>query len=219
MLQQGPCSCGRGDEDRARSDEHREPHNIGRRIEEATDGSGRGVGKRVKSEIGGDDGNQAACQQCRGVEEPRGVVLQRTEREDHRREPERRKTGDIVATKTGGDEIQPDIAEQEAGIASNEGPRHPWAKSLRDGHVVGERAERKIGDDCRGADGDLHCEDRVVALGMRDHGNGEYRAQAQRHPHSKLPDDPFGAPLRVGEQRLHSLIHALNARECARLIV
>jgi hypothetical protein len=54
---------------------------------------------------------------------------------------------------------------------------------------------------------------------MRDHGNGEYRAQAQRHPHSKLPDDPFGASLRIGEQLLRPLIHAFNARECARLIV
>ncbi|HWX86254.1 MAG TPA: hypothetical protein VNZ48_21865, partial [Xanthobacteraceae bacterium] len=51
-------------------------------------------------------------------------------------------------------------------------------------------------------------EDGVVALGVRDHRNGEDRAQTQRYRHSKLPDDAFGAPLRVGEQRLRSLVHA-----------
>ena len=117
-------------------------------------------------------------------------------------------TGDIVAGQTGGDKIQPDIAEQETGIAGNEGPRHPCAKSVRDGNVMGEHAEHEIGDDRRGGDSDLHREDRVIALGVRGHGNGEDRTQAQRHRHSKLPDDPFGASLRIGEQRLRPLVHA-----------
>src|SRR5439155_8599092 len=58
------------------------------------------------------------------------------------------------------------MGEQETGIASNERPRHPWAKSVRDGEVIGKRAEREIGDDCRECGGDLLGADGVVALGM-----------------------------------------------------
>jgi hypothetical protein len=54
------------------------------------------------------------------------------------------------------------------------------AKSVRDGNVIGEHAEHEVGDDRRGGDSDLHREDRVTALGVRDHGNGEDRGQPLR---------------------------------------
>jgi hypothetical protein len=63
----------------------------------------------------------------------------------------------------------------------------------------------------------LHHEDRVIALGVGDHSNGEDRTQAQRHRHSKLPDDPFGAPLRIGEQRLRPLVHPPSNHFLSRL--
>jgi len=43
------------------------------------------------------------------------------------------------------------------------------------------------------------------------------RAQTQRYRHSKLPDDAFGAPLRVGEQRLRSLVRAPSSHFVLRL--
>ena len=88
---------------------------------------------------------------------------------------------------------------------------------MRDGEVIGKRAEREIGDDCRECGGDLLGADGVVALGVHDHRNGEDRAQTQRYRHSKLPDDAFGAPFRVGEQRLRSLVRAPSSHFVLRL--
>ena len=53
----------------------------------------------------------------------------------------------------------------------------------------------------------LHGKDRVGAVGARGHRSGEDRAQGQRRGHSNLADDAFSAPLRVGKQRLRSLVH------------
>ena len=83
--------------------------------------------------------------------------------------------------------------------------------------MIRERAEREIGDERRGGGSDLHGEDGVGPLRVGDNRNGEDRAQAQRHGHSKLTSDAFGAPLRVGEQRLRSLVHAPSAIPSRRL--
>ncbi len=77
--------------------------------------------------------------------------------------------------------------------------------------MIGERAEREIGDERRGGCSDLHREDGVVAMCVGDHRSGEDRSQAQRHCHTHPTDDAFSAPLRVGEQRLRLLVHACSS--------
>jgi hypothetical protein len=87
---------------------------------------------------------------------------------------------------------------QEAGVTRSEDSRHPRSKAVRDGDVVGERAEHEIGEERDGDGGDLHGHDGVVAVGARDHRNAEDRAQAQRRRHSNLANNALGAPLRLG---------------------